>query len=141
MTGRAIDREQRTFDAVATSARSARQFVTDLLRQHGAATAAIDDCTLVVSELVTNIIEHGDGSEFVILLDVTDPAWWEIEVTGGAVGVPQLVLEPDTWTVARPDDVSGRGLGIVRHLMDQVVTNSAGGRLSVRCRRRRTDEG
>jgi anti-sigma regulatory factor (Ser/Thr protein kinase) len=140
MTDRAIARQQRTFDAVPTSARAARQFVSDLLRQHDATAAAVEDCTLVVSELVSNIIEHGDGSGFVILLDVTDPAWWEIEVTGGAADVPQLLLEPDTWTVARADDISGRGLGIVRRLMDHVVTNRADGQFSVCCRQKRTAE-
>ncbi len=135
----AIDREQRTFESAPTSARAARQFVRDLLRQHGATAAALDDCALVVSELVTNIIEHGEGSPFVILVDVTDPIWWDIEVTGAAIDAPPLVLEPQTWTVARAEDVSGRGLGIVRHLMDQVTTDTSGGQLSVRCRRRRSD--
>ena len=140
MNTSAIDREQRAFESVPTSARAARQFVTELLRRHGATPAAVDDCALVVSELVTNIIEHGDGSVMMIVLDTSDPAWWDIEVTSGvAPDAPQLVLEPETWTVASAEDVSGRGLGIVRHLMDHVTTDSTGGQLSVRCRRRRSE--
>ena len=139
MNAGAIEREQRTLESVPTSARAARQFVTDLLHQNGASTKAVDDCALVVSELVTNIVEHGDGSRFVIFVDVADPAWWEIEVIGGAADAPQLVLEPETWTVARAQEVSGRGLGIVRHLMDDVTVDIAGGQLSVRCRRSRSE--
>jgi len=139
MSTGAIDREQRTFESVPTSARAARQFVTELLGEHRATPAAVEDCALVVSELVTNIIEHGDGSAFVIFLDVADPAWWDIEVTGRAPELPQLVLEPETWTIADAEDVSGRGLGIVRHLMDDVITDTADGQLSVRCRRRRSE--
>jgi anti-sigma regulatory factor (Ser/Thr protein kinase) len=139
MNSSAIDREERTFEAVPTSARAARQFVMELLRRHGATDAAVGDCGLVISELVTNVIEHGDGSAFVIYLDVTDPEWWDIEVVGGATDTPQLVREPETWTVAGADDVSGRGLGIVRHLMDRVTVDIAGERFSVRCRRRRSE--
>ncbi len=139
MSTNAIDREQRTFESVPTSARAARQFVTELLRQRGATPAVVGDCALVVSELVTNIIEHGDGSDFVIVLDVADPAWWDVEVTGGAADAPLMVLEPEMWTIAGADDVSGRGLGIVRHLMDHVTTDTSGGQLSVRCRRRRSE--
>jgi anti-sigma regulatory factor (Ser/Thr protein kinase) len=136
----AIDRVQRSFESVPTSARAARQFVTELLRQHGAKPAAVDDCALVVSELVTNIIEHGDGSVLVIVLDTSDPEWWDIEVMSGvAANAPQLVLEPDTWNIAGADDISGRGLGIVRHLMDHVITDTTDGQLSVRCRRRRSE--
>ena len=139
MNTSAIDREQRTFESVPTSARAARQFATELLLRYGATPTAVDDCALVISELVTNIIEHGDGSTFVIVLDVSDPEWWDIEVTSGAPDAPQLVLEPETWAVAGAEDVSGRGLGIVRHLMDHVSTDSTGGQLSVRCRRRRSE--
>jgi anti-sigma regulatory factor (Ser/Thr protein kinase) len=139
MNASAIDREERTFEAVPTSARAARQFVMEHLRRNGATDADVSDCGLVISELVTNVIEHGDGSDFVIFLGVADPEWWDIEVVGGATDTPQLVLEPDTWTVAGAEDVSGRGLGIVRHLMDRVAVDIAGDRFSVRCRQRRSE--
>ncbi len=135
----AVDREQQTFEAVPTSARAARQFVTETLRAHGAGPQLIMDYALVVSELVTNIIEHGDGSRLVIYLDVADPEWWEVEVVGGAPTAPARLLDPDTWTVAGVDDVSGRGLGIVRHLMNDISTGSESGQVSVRCRRLKTE--
>ncbi|MBK5331858.1 MAG: hypothetical protein JJD93_07800, partial [Ilumatobacteraceae bacterium] len=55
MNASAIDRVQQTFEAVPTSARAARQFVTSTLRAHGAANSVISDYALVVSELATNI--------------------------------------------------------------------------------------
>jgi anti-sigma regulatory factor (Ser/Thr protein kinase) len=140
MTG-IIDREQRTFDAEPTSAHGARQFVAELLEQHGASTESVADCVLVASELVSNVLEHSDGTPFEIALDTTDPQWWAVEVTSAAMNLSRSLLDPDTWTVAAAEQVSGRGLGIVRRLMDDVITDVTDGRLTVRCRRRRTPEG
>jgi anti-sigma regulatory factor (Ser/Thr protein kinase) len=141
MNASAIDRVQQTFAAVPASARAARQFVRDTLRSHGAANNVITDYALAVSELATNIIEHGDGSDLIIFLDVADPQWWGMEVVGGATTATNhvLVLEPASWTVAAADEPSGRGLGIVRHLMDDIATDTTDGQLSIRCRRRRVD--
>ena len=139
MSASAIDRVQRIFEAVPTSARAARQFVADTLRLHGATTGVISDYSLVVSELATNIIEHGDGSSWVIFVDVTDSDWWEVEVVGGVSDPPARVLQPDTWSVAAADEISGRGLGIVRHLMDQITADETDGQVGIRCRRRRTE--
>ncbi|MDP9464333.1 MAG: ATP-binding protein [Actinomycetota bacterium] len=133
----AIDRVQRTFDAVPKSARAARQFVTEILRGHRAPTSMISDYELVVSELATNIIEHGNGSHLVISVNVADPEWWEVEVVGGTSAAPHQVFHPDTWTVAGAAQASGRGLGIVRHLMDHVAADTTDGQISIRCRRRR----
>lgn len=135
----AIERKQRSFESVATSARAARQFVAEQLRGYGAPTAIIDDCVLVVSELVSNIVEHGDGSDLVVSLDVTDPDWWHIEVTGPSAAAPQLVLHPEDWSIAHTDEVSGRGLGIVRRLMDHVTTHVSRGQLVVHCRIQRSE--
>jgi anti-sigma regulatory factor (Ser/Thr protein kinase) len=139
MNTSAVDREQRTFEPIPTSARAARQFVTETFRAHGADAQLVRDYALVVSELATNIIEHGDGSSLIIYVDVEDPEWWEVEVVGGASTPPAQLLEPTTWSVASADDASGRGLGIVRHLMDEISTGSHAGQVSVRCRRRRTE--
>lgn len=139
MTG-IVDREQRTFESVPTSAHGARQFVAELLRQHGAPPTEIADCVLVVSELVSNVLEHGNGSEFAVALDVTDPQWWEVEVSSATIDISPWMLDPDTWIVAAARQISGRGLGIVRKLMDEVITDVTDGRLTVRCRRRRTPE-
>jgi anti-sigma regulatory factor (Ser/Thr protein kinase) len=134
-----IDREQKSFDAIPTSARAARQFVTDTLRSHGATPKVIGDYALVVSELTTNIIEHGNRSSLIIFVDVADTDWWEVEVVGGAETPSRQLLRPDTWTVAGADEASGRGLGIVRHLMDEISSDVTGGQIGIRCRRRRAE--
>jgi anti-sigma regulatory factor (Ser/Thr protein kinase) len=139
MNTNALDREQKTFDAVPTSARAARQFVTETLSTHGASAQEAKDFALIVSELATNIIEHGDGSSLVIFLDVADTEWWEVEVVGGSVAHSDRLLQPDTWTVAGADAASGRGLGIVRHLVDDIAADTKDGQVSIRCRRRRAD--
>jgi anti-sigma regulatory factor (Ser/Thr protein kinase) len=139
MNANALDREQQSFAAIPASARASRQFVTSTLRRHDAPPKVISDYALVVSELVTNIIEHGDGSSVVISLDVADPGWWEVEVVGGSANLPSTLLQPDTWTVASADEASGRGLGIVRHLMDDIITRTSDDQVSVRCRCRRTE--
>jgi anti-sigma regulatory factor (Ser/Thr protein kinase) len=140
MNASAVDREQQTFEAVPASARFARQFVAETLRTHGASSQVSRDFVLIVSELATNIIEHGDGSRLVIYLDVADPEWWEVEVVGGASAPPDQLLQPDLWKVASADDASGRGLGIVRHLVDEISTGSNDGQLSIRCRHRKNPE-
>ena len=133
----AIGREPRIFDAVPTSARAARQFVTGELRDLGATRAEICDYALVVSELATNIIEHGDGAQLSVYVDDADPEWWEVSVVGRASDTPDHVLRPETWTVASANEASGRGLGIVRHLMDNILTAARDGEVTFQCRRRR----
>jgi anti-sigma regulatory factor (Ser/Thr protein kinase) len=137
MNARAVDREHQTFEAIPASARSARQFVGEKLRLHGASAGVVSDYSLAVSELASNIIEHGDGSSLNIYVDVAERDWWEVEVVGGAMTAPDQMQHPDAWKVAGSDDPSGRGLGIVRHLMDDIVTVVTGSEISIRCRKRR----
>jgi anti-sigma regulatory factor (Ser/Thr protein kinase) len=140
MSSSAIDREQKSFDAIPASARAARQFVGDTLRTHGATPKVIRDYALAVSELTTNIIEHGNRSSLIIFVDIADAEWWEVEVVGGAEAPIQHLLRPDTWIVADADEASGRGLGIVRHVMDEVSSDVIDGQISIRCRRRRAED-
>jgi anti-sigma regulatory factor (Ser/Thr protein kinase) len=135
----AVDCELRAFEPVPISAHAARTFVTEFLRRHGATETVIGDYALAVSELATNIIEHGGGSDVTIRVDVTDPRWWEVEVIGGTSVPPDEVLHPETWAVASAEEISGRGLGIVRHLMHDVIADTTDGRVSIRCRQRRAE--
>jgi len=125
------------FEAVPPTARTARRFVAEVLRTHGATTDEISDVTLVASELVSNIIEHGACPTLVIVLDVADPEVWQLSVVGGPYSGDSVVLKPENWSVAHPDDQSGRGLGIVRQLMDEISVDRSAGNLGVICRRRR----
>jgi len=137
MNSSAVDREHQSFEAVPVSARAARRFVSETLCLHGASAGIISDYALAVSELASNIIEHGAGLSLNIYIDVTDPDSWDVEVVGGSAIPPNTLLQPDMWRVAAADAPSGRGLGIVRHLMDDIVTVISGDEISVRCRKRR----
>jgi anti-sigma regulatory factor (Ser/Thr protein kinase) len=131
--------ERREFEAVPASAHEARRFVTDLLHLDGAPAEVISDCSLVVSELVTNVIEHSGGQRVEVAVDLADLQWWRLEVVGAAPIAPKQLAPPETWTVGGANDLSGRGLGIVRQLMDDVVITATNGWISVTCRRRRPE--
>jgi anti-sigma regulatory factor (Ser/Thr protein kinase) len=130
------DRQARSFASVPASSRAARVFVSGSLRAHGATGRVIDDFTLVVGELTANAIEHGDGADLLVALDFTDKQWWNLEVSGPSNDVATWMHDPDQWRMADPDAESGRGLGITRALMDDVVTNAEAHWLSVKCRQR-----
>jgi len=136
MNGRGPGRQLLRFEAVPSTARAARRFVADILRSRGATNEDIDDFALVTSELVSNIIEHGDGSTLSLAVGGA-PGVWELSVVGGRCSADSLVLQPEKWSVARAADTSGRGLGIVRQLMDEISVHTSAGTISVNCRRRR----
>ncbi len=138
MSIEAVDQEQRVFDAVPASARAVRVFVSSKLRDGGATATVISDYELVVSELAANLIEHGDGSGLMVSVDLADDRWWEVAVAGSTAAAGDLVaVAPASWSVAGPLEPSGRGLGIVRRLMDQVTADTHEGRVTIRCRRHR----
>lgn len=114
---------------------AARRYVADELTRLGASPDVVNDYRLAISELVTNVVEHG-GAE---LLDVrvrASSTWWDVAVVGGR-SLPGELATPEGWLVAAPFDRSGRGLGIVRHVMDQIQIDSDDGRLCVHCLKRR----
>ncbi|MEO3870002.1 ATP-binding protein [Nonomuraea sp. B12E4] len=81
---------------------------------------AIDDCLLIVSELVTNAVRHG-GSAYALRLEVREDRLYG-EVFDPGDGVPQQ-RSPDI------DAISGRGLQIVAALSDAWgVTPGDGGK-------------
>ena len=87
------------------SARAARRFVRDALA--GADEDVEDTVTLLVSELVTNAVVHGD-SEVEVLVRL-QPGTVRVEVTDSSdvAPVPRAAAE---------EDVSGRGLAMVESL-------------------------
>ena len=66
---------------------------------------------LMLSELATNAVLHGQSGFDVAIHVSPNGRWVRIEVTDDGGGHP-VVQE------ARPEDLSGRGLGIVKHLAD-----------------------
>lgn len=130
----AVDREHQIFDAMPTSARAARKFVGEILRQRSAPNSVVVDFRLVASELVSNVIEHGDGMGLTVFGDFSDQNWWEVGVVAGSTLSSSKMKHPNEWTVAGSEDRTGRGLGIVRKLMDDVIIDISEGLVSVRCR-------
>lgn len=94
---------------------TARRFVR---RELAAASPDLaGDMQLIVSELVSNAIEHGANEHVGVELSVsrTDVVM-SVESRGFVEQLPRL----EQWALAPADEVSGRGLGIVRDLSDSV---------------------
>lgn len=85
-----------------------------------------DDLSLVISELMTNAIKH--SADHLITIDVqrTDEAW-SIEVSGAAEDLDIRGLQPT------PSERSGRGMMIVRSIMDHVELVQRASGFRIRC--------
>lgn len=126
----------RSYESSALSSGAARAFTSSALETLGAPSSIVRDFELAISELTANFIEHGNGSAILVVVDFTNPNWWEVETIGFADNVGHNVTHPDTWSIATPMAQAGRGLGIVREMMDNIIVLSFGPWVSVRCRRR-----
>lgn len=96
---------------------TARRFVTEWLASHTADRQLIGDAELVTSELVTNAVEHGRSAGITIHLGRTGSTAI-LSVTSGGSG--DDLAPAESWALAGPDSVTGRGLGIVRRLAHSV---------------------
>jgi anti-sigma regulatory factor (Ser/Thr protein kinase) len=115
---------------------AARRFVRSEL-DGSAPEPAVSDLMLITSELVTNAFEHGSGR--VVLTVRCDDGAASVTVSSG--GPPVTLPTVDTWTTARADRVSGRGLGIVRQIGDDIEVDRSpdGVMITVHRRFRPTD--
>ena len=95
------------FGPESSSAREARGFVRDALAAFTGPQPVLHDCVLLVSELVTNAIEHARTS-FVVRWSTLDQLI-RIEVEDDCPDLPVLVEPPS-------DEPRGRGLSLVRAL-------------------------
>jgi len=86
------------------STRAARAFVAEHLRSWDL-DEAVDDATLLVSELVTNAILHARSPVDLVVRKVKGAV--RVEVFDDGTGLPQP-LDPD------PEADDGRGLGLVQ---------------------------
>jgi anti-sigma regulatory factor (Ser/Thr protein kinase) len=102
---------QPKFEQVGT----ARRFVR---RELSAASPDLaGDMQLIVSELVSNAIEHGASEQVTVEISVSNAkVVLSVESHGFVDQLPRL----EQWALAPSDEVSGRGLGIVRDLADAV---------------------
>lgn len=97
---------------------------------------AVSDLMLATSELVTNAFEHGSRQP-VRLTVRSDRAEASITVVsgGGGGGVPDV----ESWETARADRISGRGLGIVREIADDIDVERSEGGVAITVHRRFAD--
>ena len=94
---------------------------------------AVTDLMLATSELVTNAFEHGSHRPVRLTVRSDGEEASITVVSGGEVGhVPDV----DAWTTARADRISGRGLGIVREIADDIDIERGDGNVAITVRRR-----
>src|SRR5579859_447203 len=98
-------RKSQTFAHSPASVRLARQFARDALQ--GSPSRVVESVTLMVSELATNCIRHGDGP--FDLRVITSSGEIRIEASDQGRGEPLL-------RTPAPTDPNGRGLQIVAML-------------------------
>ena len=103
----------------------------DSLRSLDAPAQIVGDFELAVSELVANMVEYGDGRDLTVCVDADDERWL-MEVRGGRA-IPTVMRDPDQWVVSGVDEDRGRGLGIVRAVMDDVRVERVDGVVVVHC--------
>ena len=89
--------------------RTARRFVAGVLGRWAAVGDLVDRAQLLVSELVSNAVQYGDGPIHVIVGPGSRTATFRVEVCNTGLGRP-VVRHPAT------DEISGRGLQIVEEL-------------------------
>lgn len=110
-----------TLEAAATQVAPARRFVRRTVE--GADPSVVDDLQLIVSELFTNAVEHG-ASDVIEVVVSQGPD--RVSVTVDSRGPTPGVGPAADWRVADRDALSGRGLGIVRELADDLVVERDG---------------
>jgi anti-sigma regulatory factor (Ser/Thr protein kinase) len=113
----------------------ARHFVREQLAGR-VPEAAVSDLMLATSELVTNAFEHGSRDPVRLTVRTNRDEASITVVSGGEGG---RVPDVNTWTTADVDRVSGRGLGIVREIADDIDVQRSGGGVAITVRRRFTD--
>lgn len=85
-----------------------------------------DELSLVISELMTNAIKHSADHQITIDVQRTDETW-SIEVSGAAEDLDIRGLQPT------PAERSGRGMMIVRTIMDTVELVQRASGFRIRC--------
>jgi anti-sigma regulatory factor (Ser/Thr protein kinase) len=104
-----------TFPNDAPSIGGARRFVAAAL--DGLTPTTVDDVTLMVSELATNVVRHA-RTAFRVSVQQT-PSHVRVAVTDTGTGRPEA-RDPE------PDEASGRGLLIVDRLAESWGVDTAG---------------
>ena len=134
-TGR---RRAKHFQHVPHDVRAARSFVASELRRWGATDHEVQTFRLAVSELAANAVAHGAGNGWTVGV-TAEREWLTMDVWGGHAGADSVIFHPERWLIADVHQPTGRGLGIVRQLVDEVTAVRWRGQVRVVCRLRRAD--
>ena len=111
---------------------AARRFVRDQVAAQ-APEEALNDLMLITSELVTNAFEHGAPGPVRVTVHVDHGgALLTVTSRGDHARVPAV----DDWTTASADRISGRGLGIVRQIADDIDVERSDDLVTITVRRR-----
>lgn len=94
----------------------------------GLPTHIASDLVLATSELVTNAFEHGRASSVLVTVRSDDA---RASVTVRSAAHPGSIADVESWAPAPPDQISGRGLGIVHRVADAVDVVHADGEVSI----------
>src|SRR5580765_873687 len=94
---------------------------------------AVSDLMLATSELVTNAFEHGSPQPVRLTVRSNHEEASITVVSGGDGG---RVPDVGDWRTARADRVSGRGLGIVREIADDIDVERSDGTVAITVHRR-----
>lgn len=128
-----VDLLMRSYPSLPRSTHAARAFVVGELRNAAASDRTVANFELIVSELVTNAVQYGNGAEIVVGVDAVTDGWYTVSISSG-VDVELPPLDPASWSIADAGMRSGRGLGIVRSLADDLSLHVCDDRLVIVCR-------
>lgn len=117
----------------------ARHAVTAFLVGNGVPPMVVDDVELMASELVTNAVLHPvpSGHPVRVRVSIGEDVRLEVAHHGATTDLPAV----GDWRTAPPTALSGRGLGIVRRLADDVGVHQDGPWAVVDCGRKLNDHG
>ena len=104
---RSSSRSMVVYDRQATSVGEARSWIEAFLAERAIGNPLRDDAQLVVSELVTNALMHGDGA-LVLRASISDSDV-QVSVTDSGDAMPEM-LPPD------PSRIGGLGLIVVERI-------------------------
>lgn len=119
------------FEAATSQVAVARRFVRRTISGHVPEDVAAD-LQLIVSELFTNAIQYGGSPTVSVTVEIgPDEAGVTVDSRGPAPDVGPV----DSWRLADEEEISGRGLGIVRRLSDVIRVVRDNDRFAVAARR------
>ncbi|MEV4133264.1 ATP-binding protein [Dactylosporangium sp. NPDC049742] len=102
--------------------RRVRDLVEQTARLAGVSASNVRKLVIAVSELAANAIRHGGGSGRIVI-EQTDEGV-RVEVSDHGPGLPEFVSQE----LPAPEEISGRGLWMVRNLCrDLHITSTARG--------------